>query len=264
MRTIATTLVLVMLGCGGAEKPAAPASEPGGSLGNDIRAGGEAWSPEKGTATVRGTVKFEGEAPPRRAIDVSGDKFCVQRRENDPLLGESLVVGADGGLANVLIHVTSGLENWKFPDGAGEVVLDQIGCQYVPHLLVAQVGQTLKVKNSDPIMHNVHGVNLKTEKDEFNWAQTKAGLEETKDLKKAGRLAIMCNVHSWMNANLWILKHPFFAVTGPDGAFTLPKLPPGTYTIEAWHEREKLGTQTQSVSVADGETKEIAFTFTAK
>ncbi len=262
MRTMATTLVFVMLGCGGAQEPAA--SERPGTLGNDIRAGGDAWSPEKGTATVKGTVKFEGEAPPRRPIDVSGDKFCVQRRESDPLLSESLVVGADGGLANALIHVTAGLENWKFPGGTGEVVLDQVACQYVPHLLVAQVGQTLKVTNSDPIMHNVHGVNLKTEKDEFNWAQTKAGLEDTKELKKAGRLAIMCNVHSWMSANLWILKHPFFAVTGADGAFTLPKLPPGTYTIEVWHENEKLGTQTQSVTVADGETKEIAFKFSAK
>ena len=260
MRTMATTLVLVMLGCGGAQEPAA--SEPQKTLGNDIRAGGDAWSPEKGTATVKGTVKFEGEAPPRPTVDVGADKFCVQRRENDPLKNEHLVVGADGGLANVFLQVTSGLENWKFPEGTGEVVLDQTGCQYVPHLLAAQVGQTLKVKNSDPIMHNVHGVNQKTAKDEFNWAQTKAGLEDTKDLKKAGHVAIQCDVHAWMNANLWIVKHPFFAVTGEDGAAMLPKLPPGTYTIEAWH--EKLGTQTQSVTVADGETKEITFTFAAK
>ncbi len=270
MRTVAMSLVLVMIGCGGAEKPAAPApvaaSEPAEvkSAGNDVAAGGAEWSPEKGTATVKGTVKFEGDAPPRRTIDVGAEKFCVQRRENDPLRSETFVVGADGGLANVFVQVTSGLENWKFPDATGEIVLDQTGCQYVPHLLVAQTGQTLKVKNSDPIMHNVHGVNRKTEKDEFNWAQTKAGLEDTKDLKKAGHVAIKCDVHGWMGANLWIVKHPFFAVTGEDGAFELPKLPPGTYTIEAWHESEKLGKKTQSVTVADGETKEIVFKFASK
>ncbi len=256
MRTLALTLVLV-IGCGKAAKPAAPA--PQRSAGNDIAAGGADWSPELGTATVKGTVRFEGQAPARPTIDVSGDKFCTQRRKDDPLLGETLVVGAGGGLANVFVQVSSGLENWKFPAGTGEIVLDQTACHYVPHLLAAQVGQTLKVKNSDPIMHNVHGVNEKTEKDEFNWAQTKAGLEDTKELKKAGHVVIKCDVHSWMGANLWIVKHPFFAVTGEDGAFTLPKLPPGTYTIEAWH--EKLGTRTESVTVGDAETKEIAFKF---
>lgn len=261
MRTLAILLVLV-IGCGGAEKPAVPAAAR--PVGTDNAAGGATWSPEQGTATVKGTVKFEGEPPPRPAIDLGDQKFCVDRHKDDPLRGETVVVGQGGGLANVFIQVTSGLENWKFPEGTGEVVLDQTSCRYVPHLLAAQVGQTLKVKNSDPIMHNVHGVNRKTEKDEFNWAQPKAGLEDTKDLKKAGHVAIKCEVHAWMNAHLWIVKHPFFAVTGEDGAFTLPKLPPGTYTIEAWHESEKLGTQTQSVTVGDGETKEIVFMFASK
>jgi plastocyanin len=257
VRTVTVSLLLVMIGC--VEAPATGTR----SLGNDISAGSEEWSADKGTATVKGTVKFEGEAPPRAEVDVSADKFCVDRHKSDPLLKETLVVGADGGLANVFLQVTSGLENWKFPAGTGEVVLDQASCQYVPHLLIAQVGQSIKVRNSDPILHNVHGINQKTEKDEFNWGQAKQGLEDTKDLKKAGHIRIKCDIHAWMNANLWIVKHPFFAVTGADGAFTLPKLPPGTYTIEAWHESEKLGgVQTQSVTVADGETKEIVFKFT--
>jgi plastocyanin len=256
--------------CGGAEKSAAPVAEapavqehePVESAGNDVNAGGGTWSAEQGTATVTGVVKFEGDAPKRRAIDVGSEAFCVQAHKDDPLRTETVVIGADGGLANVFVQVSAGLEGWKFPDATGEVVLDQKGCQYVPHVLVAQVGQTLKVRNSDPIMHNVHGVNLKTERDEFNWAQTKAGLEDTKDLKKAGGIHIKCDVHGWMGAHLWIVKHPFFAVTGEDGAFTLPKLPPGTYTIEAWH--EKLGTKTASVTVGDGEAKEVSFSFSAK
>jgi len=275
VRTVGMILCLLMVGCGGSKKPAAPASSKVASApapveseqvlprtGNDVTAGGGTWSDDQGTATVKGAVKFEGNAPKRRAIDVGAEAFCVQVHKDDPLRSEAVVVGPDGGLANVLIQVTSGLEAWKFPDATGEVELDQHGCQYVPHLLAAQVGQTLKVKNTDPIMHNVHGTNDRTQKDEFNWAQTKAGLEDTKELKKHGLVKIKCDVHGWMSANLWIMKHPFFAVTGEDGAFTLPKLPPGTYTIEAWH--ETLGTQTQSVTVGDGEAKEISFSFSAK
>jgi hypothetical protein len=111
-------------------------------------------------------------------------------------------------------------------------------------------------------MHNVHGI--KNEKDEFNWAQTKAGLADTKDLKKAGLIEVKCDVHGWMKAYLWVVKHPFFAVTGENGTFELPKLPPGTYTIEAWHEVPKLKSEPQSVTIGDGETKEIVFKFAAK
>jgi plastocyanin len=273
VRALAMSLCVLILACGGTDKPAAtvtevaaapapvapPTIEPETLTGNDVNAGGDEWSADKGTATVKGIVKFAGEAPKRRPIDVGSEAFCVQAHKDDPLRSEIVIVGAEGGLANVFIQVTAGLENWKFPDATGEVVLDQHGCQYLPHVLVAQVGQTLKVKNSDPIMHNVHGINKKTEKDEFNWAQTKAGLEDTKDLKKAGGILVKCDVHGWMGAHIWIVKHPFFTVTGEDGAFTLPKLPAGTYTIEAWH--EKLGTQTQSVTLGDKETKNISFTF---
>jgi len=274
VRAVAMTLGLLLLGCG-ADKPAAPApvaSEPGPAVaesepeiltGNDVNAGGGEWSDDQGTATVKGVVKFEGKPPRRRPIDVGSEAFCVQAHPQDnPLRSEAVVVSEGGGLANVFIQVTAGLEGWKFPDAEGDAVLDQHGCQYIPHVLGAQVGQTLRVKNSDPIMHNVHGINKKTEKDEFNWAQTKAGLEDTKDLKRAGQINVKCDVHGWMGATIFIVKHPFFAVSAEDGTFTLPKLPAGTYTIEAWH--ETLGTQTEHVTVGDGEAKEVSFSFSAK
>jgi plastocyanin len=260
VRILATVLGLVVLGCGGSKE--APPAQAAVVEEEPVPVGdGGTFSPDLGTATVKGSVKFEGEAPARRAIDVGSEAFCVQFHKDEPLRSETVVIGAEGGLANVFVRVTAGLEAWKFADGTGEVVLDQKGCSYLPHMLAAQVGQTLKVRNSDPIMHNVHGINRKTDKDEFNWAQTKAGLESTKELKKPGAIMVKCDVHGWMGANVMIEKHPFFAVTGENGAFELPKLPPGAYTIEAWH--EKLGTQTQQVTVGDGETKEIAFSFSA-
>jgi len=262
----------LIVGCGGSEKPApsgggaaATADEgcgcaEGCGCGEEAAGGGGGdCAPDQGTAAVKGVVKFEGEAPPARQIDVGSEAFCVQYYKDSPLMVETVVVGADGAVANVFVQITAGLDDWKFPAGSGEVLLDQKGCRYVPHIVGAQVGQSLKVRNSDPIMHNVHGINMRTNKDEFNWAQAKAGLESTKELKRAGGILVKCDVHGWMGSYVWVVKHPFFAVTGEDGAFELPKLPPGTYTIEAWH--EKLGTQTQKVTVGDGETKEITLTF---
>jgi plastocyanin len=270
VRILSITLVCggLLAGCGGeTEKPAtpeAPLAAADDGCGEELEpvGGGGSYTPEQGTASVKGKVTWEGDAPPRRAIDVGAEAFCVQSHQDEPLRSETVVVGEGGGLANIVVRVTKGLEAWKFPDGTGEVLLDQKGCQYVPHVLAAQVGQSLKVRNSDPIMHNVHGINMKTNKDEFNWAQTKAGLESTKELRKPGAILVKCDVHGWMGSYVLIEKHPFFAVTGGDGAFELSKLPPGDYTIEAWH--EKLGTQSQEITVGDGETKEIAFTFSMK
>lgn len=259
-------LLVFWPGCGGSDD--APAGGGGetmedtegyGEEEDDTSEGGGAYTPDKGTATVRGTVKFEGKPPKRRPLDLGAEEFCVAEHKDKPLRSETVVVGKDGGLANVFVHVKSGLRGWKFAAGKGEVVLDQYGCQYVPHMMGAQVGQTLKVRNSDPIMHNVHATDMKTGRDFFNWAQAKKGMESTKTLKKAAFYRVKCDVHGWMGSHLMVVKHPFFAVTKDDGAFTLAKLPPGTYAIEGWH--EKYGTQTASVTVGDGETKEVNLSF---
>jgi plastocyanin len=257
-------LLVHWAGCGGSDNAPAGgggetmAESDGGGEGADeeeAAGGGGDYTPDLGTATIRGTVLFEGTLPKQRPLDLGADEYCVAQHKDKPLRSETIVVGKERGLANVFVHVQSGLKGWKFPEGTGEVVLDQYGCQYVPHMLAAQVGQTLKVRNSDPIMHNVHATDMKSGRDFFNWAQAKKGMEATKTLKRASFYRVKCDVHGWMGSHLMVCKHPFFAVTKLDGAFTLAKLPPGTYTIEAWH--EKLGTQTASVTVGDGETKEI-------
>jgi len=140
------------------------------------------------------------------------------------------------------------------------MTLDQDGCRYHPHVLGIQVGQTLAIKNSDGILHNIKA-KAKANRP-FNISQP-AVMTSTKTFDKPEvMVALECNVHGWMHAWLAVLPHPFFGVSGGDGSFTIKGLPPGTYTIEAWH--EKYGAQTASVTVAGSETKTADFSFAAK
>jgi plastocyanin len=171
---------------------------------------------------------------------------------------EYFVVGPDSGLENVFVSVKSGLGARTFPAPTAPVVLDQQGCHYTPHVVGVQVGQPLEIVNSDDTLHNVHAVPQVNE--EFNIGQPIKGMKNTRKFT-AREVAILfkCDVHGWMNAYVGVVEHPFFAVTAGGGRFSLETLPPGTYEIEAWH--EKLGTETQTVTVGEKETKDISFTF---
>ena len=139
-------------------------------------------------------------------------------------------------------------------------MLDQKGCHYSPHVLGIQVGQPLQVLNSDSTLHNVHA--LPKANSEFNAGQPIQGMKTTHTFStKEVMIPFKCDVHGWMNAWVGVLDHPYYAVTGADGTFSLKGLPPGTYTIEAWH--EKLGTQTQMVTLGAKDNKDVAFTFKA-
>lgn len=265
-------------GCGGGEekKSAAPAGggtetvyeEAEGGCGcgcaEEEESGGGAYTPDKGTATIRGVVRFDGEAPKRRPIDVGSEKYCMDSHAAEPMLSETVIVGPDGGLANVFVQVTGGLQGWKFPAASGERLLDQKGCQYVPHMLSMQAGESIRVRNSDPIMHNIHAYDLNSGRDLFNFSQTQQGAEQvqSKPFARPGVVQVKCDVHGWMGSWVCVSKTPFHAVTGEDGAFTLEKLPPGEYTVEAWHEKYKKLSET--VTVGDGETVEIGFSFSSK
>ena len=130
-------------------------------------------------------------------------------------------------------------------------MLEQRGCQFIPRVLAIRTGQVLAVKNSDPVSHNVHPM----PKNNRDWNQQQPPKAE--DLKRKFGFAevmipVKCNVHSWMRSYIGVLDHPYFAVTDKDGGFSLKGLPPGKYTVAAWH--EKLGEQTSEVTVAKGET----------
>jgi plastocyanin len=208
-------------------------------------------------ARISGEILFEGVAPRRETIRMNSDPVCER---GGAVLSERLIVGPDNQLQNVFVYVKDGLGNLAFPVPTEPVVLDQQACRYIPHVFGVQVGQRLEVVNSDPTLHNVHGVASTNQ--EFNTGQPEQGMRFTRTFSASEVMVpFKCDVHAWMSAYAGVVSHPFFAVTGPDGRFSLEGLPPGTYSIEAWH--ESLGTRLQSVTVAQKETRHIAFTFSS-
>ena len=173
---------------------------------------------------------------------------------------ETYIVGRRQDARNVFVYVKDGLGNYMFDPPTTPATIDQKDCRYHPHVFGMQVGQPLEILNSDPTLHNIHAVAKNNR--EFNNGQPMQGMKTTHTFTaKEVMVPFKCDVHGWMNAYVGVLDHPFFAVTDASGSFNLKSLPPGTYTIEAWH--EKLGTQTQTVTIGAKETKDIAFTFKA-
>ncbi len=246
-------LIILSIGCGKKEEPAAtgetPSSAPGGAATFDV---------SSGTATVDGTVLFEGTPPAMPEIKLGTDPVCVSLHK-EPLRSEEIVV-SDGKLANVFVYVKEGLEKYKFAPPSAPAELNQDGCRYVPHVGGLMVGQDLKIVNSDPTLHNIHC--MAESNPQFNVGQPIKGMETIKTFARPEVMVhFKCDVHKWMSAYFGVLPHPYYSVTGKDGSFSLKNLPPGDYLIEAW--QEKLGTQTQRVTVGDRETKQLSFSFKA-
>ena len=205
---------------------------------------------------VGGKVTFDGTSPAPQPIKLSSDPYCESA--NSGLTTEAQIVGPGGTVQNVFVYVKDGLGDRRFAAPSEPVMLDQKGCHYTPHVLGIQIGQPLQIINSDNTLHNVHGL-AKANK-EFNQGQPIQGMKMTHTFStKEVMIPFKCDVHGWMNAWIGVLDHPYYAVTGANGTFSLEGLPPGTYTIEAWH--EKLGTQTQMVTIGAKETKDVAFAF---
>ena len=208
---------------------------------------------------VTGKVSFEGTPPKPARIMMSKEPVCMKQHK-DPPVGEEVVVNKNGTLKNVLIYVKEGLGNKKFDPPAKKVIFDQRGCTYIPHVLGIQTGQELEVVNSDPVLHNVHS--LSKDNQQFNVGQPKQGMKLTKKFDKPEVFKVKCEVHGWMGAYMGVFSHPFYAVTGDDGTFSLKGLPAGDYTIEAWH--EKYGSQTAKVKVGAAGSQAADFKYSAK
>jgi plastocyanin len=210
-----------------------------------------------GPGTVSGRISFTGVPPPRQELRVASDPNCVI--DGESVFSEAVVVGPEGGLQNVFVYVKDGLGERQYAAPDEPVVLDQVGCRYIPHVFGVQVGQPVHVHNSDPTLHNIHAT-TKTA-NFFNFTQMAGQGTSTRTFSQPEVMVpIRCDVHGWMIAYAGVLPHPFFAVTDDDGRFRFEGLPPGTYTVEAWHER--LGVQTGTVTITDGDADaELGLTF---
>lgn len=207
---------------------------------------------------VTGKIQFTGKKPIRKLIDMTGDPACVEAHHGKPL-DESTVVNSNGTLANVFVYIKTGLDGKQFPIPATLVTIDQNGCWFQPRVMGIQTGQSLKVTNSDPVTHNIHPLAQINREWNHSQGQGDAPLAR-KFTKPEVMIRVKCNIHSWMRAYIGVLEHPYFAVTGTDGSFEIPNLPPGDYTLEAWH--ETLGTQQQKITV--GPSGKIISNFTFK
>lgn len=237
--------------CGGGAPAPAPATEDPGA------APAAAVDPAT-AATIAGKINLEGTAPANAPIRMNADPACVAATKGTTPTQHTFV-SEGGGLGNVFVYVQSGL-NGTFPVPTTPVILDQKGCQYIPHVFGVQVGQPIEILNSDPTLHNIHAT-PKTNS-EFNTAQPIQGMKTIHTFTAKEESVVVpfkCDVHGWMTSYGGIVAHPYFAVTDAAGRFSLPDLPPGTYTIEAWH--EKLGTRTQQITIAPKQSADVAFTF---
>ena len=204
---------------------------------------------------IVGTVRFQGEVPPPKEVILHpGCQEDLQR----PVLLQTTKVKGDK-LADVFVYIKSGYERWTTPPVPDdEVVVDQRGCLYEPHVLGARVGQKVTFVNDDPVFHNVRSIG--TVNDTFNLIMPSKDMRITRTfLQPEIMIRTRCDVHPWMNAYLGIVDHPWFAVSDDNGRFTIENVPPGTYTLEAWHETQ--GKQTLSVKVPPKGSASIEFVF---
>ena len=206
-------------------------------------------------ATIAGLVKFESAAVPKMPnLQMGADPYC-QSQHSTPVPDEEVVVGPAGELANVLVYVKNAPAT---PTPAQPALLDQRGCKYIPHVSAVQVGQTVNIKNSDTTLHNVHA--MPEVNGQFNEGQPVPMVTPKKfDRVEMKPFRIKCDVHGWMKSYMAVLPHSYHGVSGMNGSFTIGNLPPGNYTLVAWH--EKYGQQEQAVTVGAKEQKQVTFTF---
>jgi plastocyanin len=222
-------------------------------------AGGSPPDTAGGGSSVKGTVRVQGPVPNPKPINMAADPSCAKQHAT-PALTQDVMTDSKEHLQNVIVFVSEGLGDQTFDAPTQPAVMDQRGCMFQPHVLAVRANQALEMINDDSVLHNIHPIPANNR--EWNKAELPGTTLDGSFSREEVAIPVKCNVHPWMHGYIGVFKHPYFAVTGKDGSFDLSNLPPGTYTIKAWH--EKFGTTTQKITVGANETKNIDFVFKSK
>ena len=198
-------------------------------------------------SSIKGRVLFEGTPPPAETIEVKSDvPVCGDHKE-----ASKIVLSADHGVADAVVKII-GAQGTPAPKKGG---LDQVKCEFVPHVQVLPAGSTLVITSSDSVLHNSHGI-YEDGSTAFNIAVPIVGMEMGKKLEKPGIIKLRCDAgHTWMSAYVMVLDEPFYALTDADGNFTIEGVPAGNYEMEVW--QEWLGKYRRRVSVKENETTTV-------
>jgi plastocyanin len=242
-------LVAVLSACAPTDDAPPPDRElgaPPATVADPAVAGTYTATGVEGGGSIRGTVFMTGVLPPPRTVAVTeGIETCGPEREI-----QAVQVGGGGELRHAVVSLAD-IARGKAPEpGAVAKTLDQRGCEFVPHMLLVAPGESIRVLNSDPLTHNLHTASF--ENRSINRTQPVGGGEIELSFTAPERVRVRCDLHPWMSAWVIVTEHPYYAITDPTGTFVLSNVPPGTYTMEIWH--EAVGTSTQTVTVVANDT----------
>ncbi len=245
-------LAVALAACGGETEDARGAGEtpvPAGTVTAAAESGYTVIEVADG-GTIRGTVRFTGTVPPARTVAVTEDAEACGASQQV----QTLEVGPGQGLANAVVSLVDITEGAAMEVPASAPTLDQQRCRFLPRVLLAPAGATVDILNSDPITHNVHTVTF--ENRPLNRAQPSELRKIEVTFPFAEKVKVRCDIHEWMGAWVVVMGHPYYTLTDRAGRFVIAGVPPGTYTLEAWH--ETLGATTQTVTVAAGQTTDVS------
>jgi plastocyanin len=248
----AVLLAISLIGCSGnnsrqSSDEAPPAANPG------------AQPVDKATTgSITGVINLEGTPPRAKNINMAAVPACAKQHEV-PATTEEVVLGDNGALQNVVVYLKGDFSRYSFPTSTDPLKVDQKGCQYEPHVVALMTGEPLDVSNADGVSHNVNA----TAKLNRGWNQTQApgAVSQSHQFSREEvAIAVSCNIHRWMRFYIAVIDNPYFQVTDKDGTFILKDVPPGTYTLTAWH--ELYGTKEQVIMVTPNKQQTVTMTFT--
>jgi plastocyanin len=244
LSAVSALLAFAVCGCGN-KQPASTSERPAATNGILVDAAT--------AGSVTGTVDLNGTPPKMKPINMAAEPACAKEHSTAPMTQEA-IAGKGGALENVVVYLQGDFNKYKFDTPQTPATITQKGCMYDPHIVALETGQEFQVVNADPVTHNIHPL----PKDNREWNESQppgaAPIDRTFSREEIA-IPVKCNIHPWMKAYIAVFNNPYFAVTGPDGSFDLKNVPPGTYTVTAWH--ELYGTSQQSVTIGPNESKTV-------